>query len=200
MEVKGRIEKVFETQVISDKFKKREFVIVTDGQYPQFIKMQCTQARCESLEGYNTGDNVTCKIDIKGRSYEKNGEVNYFTNIECWKIKKEGQQVQQPQAPVNTAPPCSKCDGGSRKNITILNSTEMIVQRLDNNSLHVSYTCNCDTLNLFKLIKKSRDVFVHQHDYLGQLFKIDIAGEMGQIDVIFENFNGRKIDFRFNKQ
>ncbi len=45
MEVTGNITQIFEEQVISEKFKKREFVITTNEQYPQEIIIQLTQDR-----------------------------------------------------------------------------------------------------------------------------------------------------------
>jgi single-strand DNA-binding protein len=43
-DVTGRLHEIFDEQQVSDKFRKREFVLeVQDGQYPQQIKFQLTQ-------------------------------------------------------------------------------------------------------------------------------------------------------------
>jgi hypothetical protein len=114
--LRGNIVAIYPTQVISDKFKKREFVLeVTDGgQYPQFPKFQCTQAKCDMLDGYNVGDDITVSFNIRGGKYEKNGVTNYITNLDCWRIEKgmgtnaapnAAATPSQASAPVDNIPP-----------------------------------------------------------------------------------------------
>jgi hypothetical protein len=43
------------TQVISEKFSKREFVIETQDQYPQMVMFQFTQDKCNLLDGIEIG-------------------------------------------------------------------------------------------------------------------------------------------------
>ena len=87
-DIVGNLHKVFDTQVISDKFKKREFVLeIKDGNYTQFIKFQLTQNRCELLNDFSSGQNVQVSFSITGRPYEnKNGETLYFNNLNAWRI------------------------------------------------------------------------------------------------------------------
>lgn len=40
MNLQGKLIKIFETKVITEKFQKREFVIETGGDYPQTISME----------------------------------------------------------------------------------------------------------------------------------------------------------------
>ena len=82
-DIVGNLDKIFDTQVISDKFKKREFVLeIKDGNYTQFIKFQLTQNRCELLNDFSTGQSVQVSFSITGRPYEnKNGETLYFNNL-----------------------------------------------------------------------------------------------------------------------
>lgn len=105
MEVKGKIEKVFETQQVTDSFKKREFVLlVQDGQYPQYIKFEIHGANVDKLTPVE-GEEVTVKYNLRGRPYEKDGKTMYFNTIVAWSIYKEQTQAPQPSAPVNTPPP-----------------------------------------------------------------------------------------------
>lgn len=87
-EVSGKIEEIYEEQQITEKFKKREFVIeIQDGMYPSYIKFQLTQDRCDLIESYSKGDEVKVNFNLKGRPYTKNGKTTYFTNIEAWRVE-----------------------------------------------------------------------------------------------------------------
>lgn len=97
--VEGRINKLFDEQQVSAKFRKREFVLeLENGNYPEFPKFQLTQDRCLILDAYNEGDMVRVHFDLKGRPYNKpDGETIYFTNLGVWKIEPVQQQQTQPQ-------------------------------------------------------------------------------------------------------
>jgi len=87
-DIVGNLDKIFDTQVISDKFKKREFVLeIKDGNYTQFIKFQLTQNRCELLNDFSIGQSVQVSFSLSGRPFEnKNGETIYFNNLNAWRI------------------------------------------------------------------------------------------------------------------
>ena len=96
MEVKGSIHLVNETKQVSDKFKSREFVVKVEGTYPQFISMQCTQDKVVMLDGLAKGQNVDCKINLRGREWTSPaGEVKYFNTIECWKLDAVGDKIAE---------------------------------------------------------------------------------------------------------
>ncbi len=97
-----------DTQVISDKFKKREFVIETKdgGNYSNFVKLQLTQAKVDLIDGYTIGDDIKVGFDIKGTRYEKNGVTSYFTNLDAWRIgKASGEASNSVSAGQFQAPP-----------------------------------------------------------------------------------------------
>lgn len=85
-EIKGELVAILNEQVVSDKFKKREFVIQTADQYPQVIKFQLTQDRCGMIESYRKGETITVNFDVKGKEYVKGTETMYFNSLEAWKI------------------------------------------------------------------------------------------------------------------
>ena len=95
MEIIGTIKKVFATQTISDKFKKREFVLTTDGStpYPQHVSFQVTGDKCEKLNSYSTGDEVTVSFNLRGREWYGPNGVKYFNTLEAWKITGVSQFV-----------------------------------------------------------------------------------------------------------
>ncbi len=55
MDISGKIKVIGETQVISEKFKKRELVITTEDKYPQHITLQLVQDKCNILDRFKVG-------------------------------------------------------------------------------------------------------------------------------------------------
>lgn len=89
MEVIGKVKVVNAEQQVSASFKKRELVITTDEQYPQFILIEFAQDKCDLLNGLQVGQQVTVHINLKGREWiNLQGEVKYFNQIQGWKIDK----------------------------------------------------------------------------------------------------------------
>jgi len=91
LQITGKLIVINPTQQVSEKFKKREFVMETyedvNGQtYTNFAKMQAVQAKCDVLDKYKVNDMVTVHFNIKGNKWEKDGKVNYITALEAWKI------------------------------------------------------------------------------------------------------------------
>lgn len=88
LKVKGEIFHVGEEQVISDKFKKKEFWIKTEGEYPQEIKLQLSQDKTSLITADNLGDIIESEFNIRGKSFtSKQGVMNLYNNLDVWKIK-----------------------------------------------------------------------------------------------------------------
>jgi len=97
MKVNGTIKVIFATNVVSDKFSKRDLVVTTADMYPQDILIQFTQDKCNVLDSYNAGEVVEVDINLRGREWiNPQGEAKYFTTIEGWKIAKVGSVAQAP--------------------------------------------------------------------------------------------------------
>ena len=79
-------------QQVSDKFKKREFVITDNSsQYPQHLSFQLTQDKCALLEPYNTGEEIKVFFNLRGREWvSPQNETKYFNSLEAWKIEAAG--------------------------------------------------------------------------------------------------------------
>ena len=87
MNVEGKIHKIGKTQQISQKFQKREIVIKTEGDYPQFIGCQLTQDNCSMADKFVVGQEVNASINLRGREWTSpQGEVKYFNTLEIWKM------------------------------------------------------------------------------------------------------------------
>ena len=79
----GKLHKIFDTEQKSATFQAREFVIeVADGQYPQMVKFQLVQDKCNLVDGYSEGEAITVDFDLRGREW--NGK--YFTNLQAWRV------------------------------------------------------------------------------------------------------------------
>ncbi len=116
---KGKVEKVFDVQTISERFQKREFVLKTEheGQFGpmiNFAKFQLVQEKCAIIDQFPVGTEIEVSFDLKGREWEKDGVVSYFTNIEAWKIEPVvavqapvQPAAQPPLAPIGQFPPAS---------------------------------------------------------------------------------------------
>lgn len=89
MNVKGRLHLKGETQQISQKFAKRDFVIETEDKYPQLVSLQLTQDKCPLLDDYEVGDSIDADINIRGREWTSpKGEVKYFNTLEAWRLNR----------------------------------------------------------------------------------------------------------------
>jgi hypothetical protein len=102
-ELKGALKVVNESVQVTEKFKKREFVITDDSsQYPQDIAMQLTQDNCDKLNGLKVGDRILVKFNLRGRAWNdpKTGQDRYFNSLDAWFIQKEdgNNSAPAPQA------------------------------------------------------------------------------------------------------
>ncbi|GEO06628.1 hypothetical protein AAE02nite_42920 [Adhaeribacter aerolatus] len=87
-DVQGRLHEIFDETQVSDKFRKREFVLeIPDGSYTQYIKFQLTQDKCNVLDQYKIGDEVKVTFNLSGKPFTKNGTTMYFTNLSAWRVE-----------------------------------------------------------------------------------------------------------------
>jgi single-strand DNA-binding protein len=87
-DVQGKLHEIFDEQQVSEKFRKREFVLeIPDGAYTQYIKFQLTQDKCNVLDQYKLGDDVKVTFNLSGKPFNKNGTTMYFTNLSAWRIE-----------------------------------------------------------------------------------------------------------------
>ena len=89
MEVQGSIKVIGEVQEISATFKKREFVVSTDEQYPQTLSIEFIQDKTDLLNKFEIGQNVKVGINLRGREWEnpQTKEIKYFNSIQGWRIE-----------------------------------------------------------------------------------------------------------------
>lgn len=92
-EITGKVIDILPVVNVSDKFRKREFVIERKeagggAVFVDYIKFQLVQDKCELLNESFLNEEVKIFFNIKGNRWEKEGRVNYFTNLDAWKIEK----------------------------------------------------------------------------------------------------------------
>ncbi len=92
LEITGKLLVKYDTQVVSDRFKKREFVLeLTDdtpaGTFTNYAKMQLVQNKTEIIDRFKEGDVVKVSFNIKGNRYDKDGRTNYFSNLDAWRVE-----------------------------------------------------------------------------------------------------------------
>lgn len=92
LEITGLLIEKGTTRIISDKFKKREFVLdITEesarGSFPNYAKLQITQDKCNLLDNFELNQLLKVSFNIRGNKWEKDGVINYFSNLDAWKIE-----------------------------------------------------------------------------------------------------------------
>ncbi|MCO5937386.1 DUF3127 domain-containing protein [Mucilaginibacter sp. RB4R14] len=89
MEVKGKVYEVSATQQVTESLKKRELIIeyVENPLYPEYLKFEAIQDRCNLLDSVKVGDDVEVFFNLKGRPWtDKTGKKSYFNSLQLWKV------------------------------------------------------------------------------------------------------------------
>lgn len=118
-EISGKLIFKEDTQHISERFQKREFVIEVENeknpQWNDFVKIQLIQDRCDLLENIALNETIKVYFNVRGRKWENKGQVSYFTNLEGWRIEKVQNQASDaippvPEYAVEDIPPMPEAD------------------------------------------------------------------------------------------
>ena len=122
MEIKGKIKKISETVQISERFRKREFVVeyASNQDYPQSLQFEMVQDRCELLNPFEVDQDVEVFFDLRGREWTNpQGEVKYFNSLQAWKLVSEQNTVNPPvlndQTRITSTPPPEEKPGWLEK-------------------------------------------------------------------------------------
>ena len=106
MQIKAKMLEIFEIQQVTNTFKKREFVVeyAENPQYPEFLKFELIQDKCDILDDFSIGQEVEVHFNLKGRKWTNpKGEIVYFNTLQAWRIL---DTSSQPDAkPQDDAPP-----------------------------------------------------------------------------------------------
>jgi Domain of unknown function (DUF3127) len=110
-EITGKVIDIMPVNQVSDKFRKREFVIEkkdtgSPNVFIDYLKFQLVQDKCDLINESFLNEEVKIWFNLKGNRWERDGKVNYFTNLDAWKIEKTSsasrdQNITQQGTPEN---------------------------------------------------------------------------------------------------
>jgi len=113
-EITGKVVDIAPVNQVSDKFKKREFVIEKKESggaavFIDYIKFQLIQDKCDLINESFLNEEVKIWFNLKGNRWERDGKVSYFTNLDAWKIEKisalGSEQNSSPRSVLEDMPP-----------------------------------------------------------------------------------------------
>lgn len=104
MEVVGTLKAKFDTQKVSERFQKRDFVLTTEANtpYPQHVSFQVTQDKCAILDQYNEGEELKVQFNLRGREWNGPQGIRYFNTLEAWRIERLNASNQGAAASQNS--------------------------------------------------------------------------------------------------
>lgn len=114
MEVIGNLKSKFETQKVSDRFQKREFILTTEANtpYPQHVSFQVTQDKCSMLDQFSDGDEIRVQFNLRGREWNGPQGIRYFNTLEAWRIERTGSASAPAPAASQSTQSSSSADSG----------------------------------------------------------------------------------------
>lgn len=101
LKISGALKRISDSVHVSDKFKKREFVLTDSStQYPQHIQFQLSQDRCALIDNFKEGDQVEVYFNLRGREWTSpQDEIKYFNTLDAWKIVSGAGASETPETP-----------------------------------------------------------------------------------------------------
>ena len=88
LKLTGKVIAIMEKQQVTDTFAKREFVIETAEQYPQVVKFELSQDKCDLIDKFVLGNLIEVHFNVRGRAWtnKQNKEV-YFVSLNAWRLE-----------------------------------------------------------------------------------------------------------------
>jgi hypothetical protein len=99
MELKNvQIVHIGELKQVTPTYKKVEFVVKIESQYPQEVVFETSGEKADKFLQYNkVGNFVDIDFNLRGRSYLKDGgpesSIRWFNSLDAWKIFKSETQT-----------------------------------------------------------------------------------------------------------
>ena len=94
IKITGTITRIEPEQQLTEKLRKQNVVITTDGTYPEVLAAEFINDKIDLVQGFSEGQIVSISINIRGR--EHNGRV--YVNLSGWKIESAGGAQAAPAA------------------------------------------------------------------------------------------------------
>ena len=88
----GKLVAKYEVVQRTATFKTREFAVektddIGGRTVTNYVKFQSVQDKTSIIDKANIGDEIKVYFNIKGSKWEKEGKVNYITNLDAWRIE-----------------------------------------------------------------------------------------------------------------
>jgi hypothetical protein len=97
MNITAKIHQIGELEHVgASNFPKRQIVLITDGQYPQYVALEAVKDVAENFNAAE-GETITAHFNLRGREW--NGK--FFTNLQLWKYEKH-ENTSHPTATNNS--------------------------------------------------------------------------------------------------
>ncbi len=89
MDITGKLKAKFDEVQVSEKFRKRDFVLMDDSsQYTQYIQFQLTQDKCGLIDNCAIGSEIKVHFNINGKEWlNPKNETKYFNTLTAWRIE-----------------------------------------------------------------------------------------------------------------
>ena len=91
-ELTGKLVAKYDVVQRTATFKTREFAVektddIGGRTVTNYVKFQSVQDKTSIIDKANIGDEIKVYFNIKGSKWEKDGKVNYITNLDAWRIE-----------------------------------------------------------------------------------------------------------------
>ena len=91
-ELSGKLVAKYDVVQRTATFKTREFAVektddIGGRTVTNYVKFQSVQDKTTIIDKVNIGDEIKVYFNIKGSKWEKDGKVNYITNLDAWRIE-----------------------------------------------------------------------------------------------------------------
>ena len=91
-ELSGKLVAKYDVVQRTGTFKTREFAVektddIGGRTITNYVKFQSVQDKTAIIDKVNIGDEIKVYFNIKGSKWEKEGKVNYITNLDAWRIE-----------------------------------------------------------------------------------------------------------------
>ncbi len=86
----GKLIRKTEVIEVTENFKKQEFVIETDEQYPQKVQFQLVQGNTGKIDSFNIQDKIQVYFNVTGKEWQKDADSpkKIFNSLNAWRIVK----------------------------------------------------------------------------------------------------------------
>ncbi len=104
IEINGKLSQILPLQTGTGKngeWKKQEFIIETDDQFPKQVCMNMWGDKIDELKNLSIGQNIKASVNIESREF--NGR--WYTDIKVWKLDAAGAGVPSNNATPITSDP-----------------------------------------------------------------------------------------------